>query len=68
MKIRVLRLIDMISQNTLQDFCIAGIEGPRGKENGRRQMDVNEMSEEKFNGATSMRLRGFVASCDGRCV
>ena len=46
----------MISRMTLEKFCSAGIEGPRGKKMiGRRQIMVNGVRDDKFNGATSMR-------------
>lgn len=49
----------MISRMTLEKFCSAGIEGPRGKKMiGRRQIMVNGVRDDKFNGAASMRKEG----------
>ena len=48
----------MISLMTLEKFCSAGIEGPRGKKMiGHRQIMVNGVRDDRLNGATSTRER-----------
>ena len=49
----------MISLMTLEKFCSAGIEGPRGKKMiGHRQIMVNGVLDDRLNGATSTREEG----------
>lgn len=52
----------MFSHSTIIGFCIAGIEGPRGKRMvGRSQVVFNGTCEDVFNSATSMRIgKGIV--------